>query len=145
MSTINVGVKAGNSNTGVTEAKDIVKAIKAGAAALLMKKGAPGAAAITIKSETVNGTLQFHGQPSEGSGRLMYYVEGTVDMGPLKGLKFGGTVQLPKEDLGNYIDDDSLKLFQAAKTAAKGGKESEKLTPAQVALLAEHGVTVSKK
>ena len=142
MSTINVGVKTGH--TGVTEAKDIVKAIKAGAAALLMAQGAPGAAAITIKSETVNGMLQFHGQPSEGSGRLMYYVEGTVDMGPLKGLKFGGTVQLPKEDLGNYIDDDSLKLFQAAKQAAKGGKEVEKLTPAQITLLAEHGVVIKK-
>lgn len=143
--TITVGVKTGNNSTGQREAKDIVKAIKAGAADLMMKKGIPGAHVVTVKTDAMEGQLSFHGQPSESSGRLMYYVEGELNIGPFKGLTFGGTVQLPKDDLSNYIDDESLFLFQTAKKAAKGEKEVAKLNEKEKELLKAHGVDLTPK
>jgi hypothetical protein len=148
MAEIKVGVRTADSHTGVTSAGDLVKAIRTAVAGLVMKRGLPGAFSTELKEGALQGVIEFHAQPSEASGQMMYYGQGKdMHIGELKGLNVGISIMFPKTDLNNFVDDDTLKLYKAAKTVASARTEKDyaKITPEQVKLLGEHGVTVDPK
>ena len=143
---IKVGVRTADSSTGKHEPKDIVTAIKTAVAGILMKRGAPGACSVTLpENGPVTGTLTFHPQPSEATGQMMYHVTGKLRIGSFDVPDFGGNAMLDKKDKTNFLDEDTTKLYQVARKANKGDKEIAKLTQDEVALLAKHGVILSKK
>jgi len=143
---INVGVRTEDRSTGERKPKDITKAIKNAVAGLLMKREAPGAVAVDMVSgdNAVKGVVTMTGQPSQASGRFMYYMEGKIDIGPFQGLTWTGNIMLPDVP-SNYLDDDTLKLYQTAKKAQGSEKDIATLKPEQIALLAKHGVVVKRK
>ena len=146
--TITVGFKTADSNTGVKSAQDIVKAIKTAVATACMKRELPGAFSIELKDGPIRGVVEFHAQPSEGTGQLMYYGQGKdLRIGSMAIGNVGWSIMFPKNDWSNYLDDDTLKLYKAAKlvAGARTEKDFAKVTPEQVRLLAEHGVTVDPK
>ena len=127
-----VKVKSEGANLrGMASPRDIVEAVRAGVADILMSKGAKGSFSIQGKtSDNVGYDIAGKAIASNNDGRFMYHLSGTITVGGMV-LKVNGNAPLPKSP-SLTLDDDSLAVYKVAKKANLG---KELLTADEQALL----------